>query len=98
VLLAALGWAMYRYGLRLPLGPFFTVTAILLAALAVVFAGQGVAALQEAGAIEIDTVPFIRVPALGIYPTLQTLAAQVLAVTLIGVGFYLTGRRRQEAR
>jgi high-affinity iron transporter len=98
MLLAALGWAMYRYGLRLPLGPFFTVTAILLAALAVVFAGQGVAALQEAGAIEIDTVPFIRVPALGIYPTLQTLAAQVLAVTLIGVGFYLTGRRRQEAR
>ena len=94
LLLTAIGWAMFRYGLRLPIGPFFTVTAILLAVLAVVFAGQGVAALQEAGSIAIDTIPFIRVPALGIYPTLQTLAAQVLAAALVGIGFYLTGRQR----
>lgn len=96
VLLAAVGWAMFRYGLRLPIGPFFTVTAVLLAVLAVVFAGQGVAALQEAGTIEIDSVPFIRVPALGIYPTLQTLGAQVLAAALVGIGFYLAGRTRQD--
>lgn len=97
VLLAAIGWAMYRYGLRLPLGPFFSVTAILLAVLAVVFAGQGVAALQEAGVIAIDLVPFVRIPALGIYPTLQTLAAQLLAAALVGFGFYLTRRGQQPA-
>ncbi|HEY8553863.1 MAG TPA: FTR1 family protein, partial [Burkholderiales bacterium] len=94
VLLAAIAWAIFRYGLRLPIGPFFTVTAALLAVLAVVFAGQGVAALQEAGAIDVDAVPFIRVPALGIYPTLQTLGAQALAAALVAIGFYAAGRRR----
>ena len=57
-----------------PLGPFFTATSLLLCALAVVLAGKGVAALQEAGVIHADPIAFIRVPALGIFPTSQSLA------------------------
>jgi high-affinity iron transporter len=97
VLLAAIGWAMFRYGVRLPIGPFFTVTAILLAVLAVVFAGKGVAALQEAGLIGIDLVPFVRIPALGIFPTVQSLMAQVVVIMLVVLGFYL-GRPTGEGR
>lgn len=95
-LLAVIGWAIVRYGLRLPVGPFFAVTSILLAVLAVVFAGQGIAALQEAGAVDANPVAFIRIPALGIFPTAQTLVAQAFTAMLVGVGFYLTARRRSE--
>ena len=53
---------------------FFGATSILLALLAVVFIGKGIAALQEAGALPIDPVNFSGLPALGIYPNVQGLA------------------------
>src|ERR1039457_6687296 len=65
--LAATGWAILRYSVRLPLGPFFAATAGLLALLAVVFAGHGVAALQEAGLIDASPFGFIAFPVLGIH-------------------------------
>jgi high-affinity iron transporter len=80
--LLVIGVAIFRYGMRLPLGPFFAASAILMAILAVVFAGQGIAALQEAGTIDADAIAFPRIEWLGIYPTLQTLAAQALALAI----------------
>jgi high-affinity iron transporter len=57
-----------------------------------VFAGNGVAALQEAGVIGTDPVAFFSLPALGVYPTLQTIGTQV-AVLLVVIGsFYLASR------
>jgi high-affinity iron transporter len=95
-LLALIGWGVFEYGLRLPLSRFFSATSVLLAVLAVVFVGQGVSALQEAGAVGVRAVAFIRVPELGIFPTAQTLTAQV-AVALILIGsFSLVGRQRME--
>ena len=82
LLLVALGWAILRASVKLPLGLFFSVSGITLVLLAIVFTGQGIAALQEAGKIGVDAVNFIRLPILGIYPTLQTLAAQGLALAI----------------
>ncbi len=90
--LALIGGAIFRYGLRLPISRFFTLTAIALAALAVIFVGQGVSALQEAGAVGVHLVSFIRLPALGIFPTAQTLAAQLAVVLLLLAGFAWAGR------
>lgn len=85
-LLAIFGiaWAIFRFGVRLPLKSFFTATAGVMIALAVVFAGKGVAALQEAGKLPLNPVHFPRIDLLGIYPTLQSLGLQfiVLAVAL----------------
>lgn len=81
-LLFALGWTIVRASRTLPLGRFFSVSGIVLIVLAVVFIGQGVAALQEAGEIAIDSVGSLRLPLLGVYPTLQTLAAQAAALAL----------------
>lgn len=92
--LAVIAWLVFRYSVRLPIGPFFAVTSILLAALAVVFAGQGVAALQEAGAMPVTPVAFVALPAIGVFPTAQTLAAQALAALAVLASFYLTRRRR----
>jgi high-affinity iron transporter len=91
IALAAIGWAILRYSVRLPLGPFFAATSGLLALLAVVFAGNGVAALQEAGVIDASPFGFIAVPLLGIHPTAQGLAAQAFALVLIIAGFAASG-------
>ncbi len=78
VVAAIIRWA----SIRLPIGMFFGVSGVLLMALAFVFAGQGVAALQEAGRIAVTPLPFFTGPSLGVYPTLQSLAAQAVVVVV----------------
>ena len=81
--LVLLTWAIVRYSVRLPLSLFFGVSALTLAVLAVVFAGQGIAALQEAGKLPVSPLNFPAVPLLGIYPNLQGLLLQLALVTVI---------------
>lgn len=69
---------------KLPIGPFFTVTSVLMTALAVVFVGSGVHALIEGDAISgtyIEGAP--TNDWLGIYPYTQTLVAQAVAAVLL---------------
>lgn len=96
VLLALLGTAILKFSVRLPIGPFFTVTAGLLALMAVVFAGNGVAALQEAGVLKATFVKFVNVPVLGIHATAQGLTMQGIVLVLVVIGA-LVGRHRMRA-
>lgn len=82
VMLVVLAWLIMRYSVRLPLRQFFAVTGGLMFVLAVIFAGKGVAALQEAGLIVSSPVRFIRVDLLGIYPNWQGLLVQLGLVIL----------------
>ena len=93
--LVVLAWLIAHFSVRLPLGLFFGASSVLLAVMAVAFAGQGIAALQEAGKLAASRVDFPSIPLLGIYPNLQGLALQLALVTIIIVGFaYLRGSRR----
>ncbi len=85
--LAVLAWAILRYSIRLPLGPFFTICSVLMAGLAVVFTGHGVKALQEAGVIA--AVPFtnFNLPALGIYATVESMLAQLFMLLSVIAAF-----------
>ncbi|NIA26760.1 MAG: c-type cytochrome [Desulfobulbaceae bacterium] len=74
--LIVLGWLVFRLGARLPLRQFFQVNGALLFALAIVFAGKGVSALQEAGWIAVTFVNLPRVDWLGLYPTAQSAGIQ----------------------
>lgn len=94
--LAALGWAIFKLGVRLPLRQFFAVSAGAMFVLAVVFAGKGIVALQEAGRLPITLVPFPRIELLGVYPTAQSLLAQLVMV-LAAVTLVLWSRREQPA-
>jgi high-affinity iron transporter len=96
VLLALIGGVILKFSVRLPIGPFFAATAGLLALMAVVFTGNGVAALQEAGVLQATMVRFISVPLLGIHPTVQSLIAQGIALGLVIAGV-LVGRFRMNA-
>jgi high-affinity iron transporter len=92
--LALIGWLIFRYSVRLPVGPFFSVMSVLLALLAVAFAGQGIAALQEAGVVPADSVDFVTIRTLGVFPTIQTLTVQLVLLTVVIASFYLAGRQR----
>ena len=87
-LLALIAWAMLRYSRKLPITQFFRYSAILIAILAVILAGKGVGAFQEAGVL---TATFIaglpRLAELGFFPTVETIVAQLLTLLALIVGF-----------
>lgn len=87
-LLLLVGSLILRYSVRLPIGPFFAVASILLAVMAVIFVGNGIAALQAADVLEVTKVHFVSLPTLGIYPTMQSLVPQVLILVLIAGGIW----------
>lgn len=82
VVLAIVAWLIMRYSVRLPLRQFFAVTGGLMFILAIIFAGKGIAALQEAGVIVSNPVNFIRIDLLGIYPNLQGLVVQLVLILI----------------
>lgn len=94
-LLAVLGWAILKYSVRLPIGPFFAATAGLLALLAFVFVGHGVAALQEAGALAFTPVRFVTMPLLGIQPSAEGLGAQGAVLLTVLLFAAMTSRSRR---
>ena len=91
-LLALVAWALLRLGMHLPIGKFFAWSSALIAVLAVVLAGKGVAALQEAGWIGLGAVAAPRVDWLGVFPTWQTLLAQLLVLLVAALGFWINQR------
>ena len=93
--LAVIGFAIFRYSVRLPIGLFFGATSALLALLAIVFTGHGIAALQEAGAIGVSSLGFDPVPLLGVYPSVEALGAQLFVLAVIAVAFTVTRARRR---
>jgi high-affinity iron transporter len=98
VALVVLAWLMFRGGIRLPLGMFFGAGSALLAVLAVVFAGKGIAALQEAGWLPVHSVRFPALPLLGVYPNLQSLMLQASLVVVIAAGFAYTQYAMRRSR
>lgn len=92
--LSLIGWALLSYSKRLPISQFFRYSSLLISALAVVLAGKGVAALQEAGLIDIQPLAAIpRIELLGVFPTLEGIVAQVATLLMILLGFRLSSRR-----
>ena len=97
LLLAIIAVAMLRYSRKLPIATFFRYSAALMAVLTIVLAGKGVAALQEAGWIDIRPIALVpRVDIVGLSPTVQSVAAQVVVAGAILLGFWYN--RRKAAR
>jgi high-affinity iron transporter len=94
--LVVLAWLILKLGLRLPVGWFFGGGSILMALLAVVLAGKGIAALQEAGALPAGPLNLPAVPSLGLYPTWQGVLTQLAVVVLI-VGAFAYSRRQERS-
>ncbi|MGN2254263.1 FTR1 family protein [Frateuria sp. GZRe12] len=91
--LVAIAWLLLRTSRRLPLGKFFSASSALIALLAVVLTGKGIAALQEAGWIGVHVAPLPRIELLGIYPTWQSISAQAVVALVLAAGYALNLRR-----
>ena len=79
---------MLRYSRTLPITQFFRYSSWLMAILTVVLAGKGVSALQEAGIIAIAPLRDVpRLSILGLFPTWQSVLAQLLMAVAIAIGF-----------
>jgi high-affinity iron transporter len=84
VVLAVVFTLFYRYGVRIPMRPFFTVTSILLYYMAFVFMGKGIRELQEGNIMPITVIPGgPHVDTMGIYPSVETLTAQGILIVLL---------------
>lgn len=93
LILAVIATAMLRFSKTLPIGKFFSYSSSLIAILAVVLVGKGVSALQEAGYASLHALSgFPRIEVLGLYPTMETAAAQMLMIGLLLAGFFYNSR------
>jgi high-affinity iron transporter len=92
-------FAILKLGLKLPLKYFFAATGTLLYLVAFIFAGNGIKELQAAQWL--PTTPLnapTAIPLLGIYPTVETLAAQgLMLAAFVATSFWLASQRRQAA-
>ena len=96
--LAIIFWVLTRAAYRIPLRAVFSVTSIMLYALAVVFIGQGVASWQESGMLSatfIDHVP--QITALGIFPTVQSIGAQLILIAVAILSYFMPRGKSQTA-
>lgn len=84
---------------RIPIRPFFIVTSVLLAVLVVIFAGGGVHSLIEGDALGgIYLEGFPTNDWLGLYPYVETLAAQSIALAAVLALFAIGAARQAKTR
>lgn len=81
--LAVIFTLFYRFGVRIPLRPFFSVTSVLLYYMAFVFTGKGIRELQEGNIIPLSAIRgFPHVEWLGLYPSWEGVLAQLALLLL----------------
>ena len=94
-LILAIAYLILRLSKRIPLKPLFTATTILLLVLAFSFTGSGIRELQEAGAVSVTLLPWfpenlLLMELFGLFPTLETILAQVIFTVLIALTFMMS--------
>ena len=80
LLLVAFVVAYTKAGRFAPPQIFFKISSYVLYGLAIVFVGQGLSALQVIGTVPIHPVHWPRAEAIGVYPTVETYAAQLALI------------------
>lgn len=93
---AAIGAVMGRSVMKLPLGPFFAVSGVLLCLLAVSFAGSALHELVAGGYLTPRPVRFPTVAWLGVHPDLNGLLVQLGIVSVIALSGVAALRRRPD--
>ena len=91
-------FAILKLGLKMPLKYFFGATGTLLYIMAFIFAGNGVKELQAALWLPATPLSFpSQLPILGIYPTIETLAAQGAMLLAFVITWFWLAKERQRA-
>jgi high-affinity iron transporter len=97
LVLALVALVLKRIGQRLQPRPFMLVSSALLSLLVFAMTGNGIHALQEAAVVGMTELSVPSLPVLGVYPTLESLAAQALVLLfLLGSAAWPLLRRRRD--
>lgn len=93
IVIAIITFVFLKFTKKLPIGKVFKLASYMVAVLAVILAGKGVRAFQEAGFIPSSRLDFMpTIDLLGIYPYIQTIAAQIIVLAII---VFLTKRNNK---
>ncbi len=89
--LAAVAFAVFRLGVKIPTRLFFGIVIAIVVFLSVAFIGNGLADLQETALLPTTRLPLPRLGAsaeglLGYRPTLETLSAQIVLASVYAAG------------
>ncbi|MBL7778257.1 MAG: FTR1 family protein [Chitinophagales bacterium] len=79
----AFAFVVLRYSAKLPIPRLFKFSTLVMGLLAIVLAGKGIHSFQEVGWVSITGISFFKLDILGIYPTLESVAAQGLVVAIV---------------
>ncbi len=94
VLIVLIAVAFLKYSKMIPVRKLFLYSSFVIVLLAIMLMGKGIHALQECGYIAVTSMPsFLRAEWLGIYPTVQTIGAQVALIILIIFIYFFQQRR-----
>jgi high-affinity iron transporter len=100
VILGGVVVIMQQLGKRLNPRPVMVASGVLLTGLAISLVGQGIRALQEGGYISLTPVGSGEggLPAIGLYPTIEGLVAQLVVLALVLLPLWLERRRAQSPK
>lgn len=97
IVIILIGLLMIKFSKKLPIHQVFKISSITMVVLAVVLAGRGIKELQEAAFINVHLLPFhFSLDLLGFYPTLQTIAAQLITFLLAMSLWYYNNKKQSE--
>ncbi len=95
LLIFILAIALVRYSVKIPVRQLFSLSSWIVWLLAFVMSGKAVHSFQESGWFSASLLPWnFRWELVGLYPTLETLAAQIVVLLAGGILYYF-GRRTQ---
>lgn len=84
LIIVVLAYFFLKTTKKLPLEKIFKFSAIVISILAIVLAGKGIKALQEAGFVSVSPLDFIpQIDVLGLYPNLEAVATQMTVLIII---------------
>ncbi len=98
VLVIVLAWIVLKFSAKLPIPKLFKISSFVMAVLAIVLVGKGTHSLQETGLVSIHQFPITRIELLGIFPTLETVLAQVLVFLLVRLVWKLSNAKTNTAK
>ena len=79
ILIFAFSYYAVRYSQKIPVKQLFNVSAGIMGLLSVILVGKGIHSLQEAGLVGVKSIGFdLRIDLLGIFPSAQTVVAQIM--------------------
>lgn len=97
VSIAIIAWIFLKYTRNIPIRYIFQYSSYFIILLAVILVGKGFHSLQESGWVSVTQLSSVpRVEWLGLYPTLQTVLAQLVLIIGIVVAYFYNKKKYQE--